>query len=530
MNDNGFGAYQNKKKENEMLKKQIVVLEQNQLGGIRLKIDEKNNFKNIKTEDPPFRFPIQLAKEEKLEKQEEPIQSHIIKNCIIFKTVGIERPASNSPECKYIYVCLQHCGIKYDGNKQNLEYNNFTGPQNLITLIIENNYPINIIDCKNGYISIINYKQLFESRKKEIIKICEKECIPLQLSDIIINYQLEMPNAKYTLITNSYIYWDIILDNKLTLLDNIYLSKDGNIIKNNKPRFTPKHIFKQLENTLIKSVVVEDNYTKMKILYDDEIGQIEKLKQHIIQQSEEYTKQTTRLNDNMEQEIQQIKKKYQLELEKMQHYDPFLDEQLLHEKINNLKKFEDNLTNKYEPIISNHNQVQIISHHHTCALEVSLNNRIDSTCDVCNDNMNDCIYFCNKCNWDICKNCFDNIPQTQPKLQTQPQPIQDKYNVQNGLKLRNKGLEFISENIFFRFKNNANIWYCIKQQKLLKRCNSNKELIYTGFYNYNFENLNQFCVNNFLPNKRTINAYVSLEYLKYGEWLGIQNIYEGDHI
>ena len=50
----------------------------------------------------------------------------------------------------------------------------------------------------------------------------------------------------------------------------------------------------------------------MKILYDDEIGQIEKLKQHIIQQSEEYTKQTTRLNDNMEQEIQQIKKKYQL--------------------------------------------------------------------------------------------------------------------------------------------------------------------------------------------------------------------------
>ena len=41
---------------------------------------------------------------------------------------------------------------------------------------------------------------------------------------------------------------------------------------------------------------------------------------------------------------------------------------------------------------------------------------------------------------------------------------------------------------------------------------------------YNFENLNQFCVNNFLPNKRTINAYVSLEYLKYGEWLGCHMI------
>ena len=63
MNENGFGAYTNKKKENELLKKQIVVLEQNQIGGIRLKIDENNNIKNIKSEEPPFRFPIQLAKE-----------------------------------------------------------------------------------------------------------------------------------------------------------------------------------------------------------------------------------------------------------------------------------------------------------------------------------------------------------------------------------------------------------------------------------------------------------------------------------
>lgn len=56
MNTNtGWAAFTNQKKENEGLKKQLIVQDANK-NGIRLIIDEKDNFKNVISEETQFRF------------------------------------------------------------------------------------------------------------------------------------------------------------------------------------------------------------------------------------------------------------------------------------------------------------------------------------------------------------------------------------------------------------------------------------------------------------------------------------------
>ena len=54
-NDNGWGAFQNMKKENQNLKKGIVVQNENSYGE-RICLDKYNNFKNISSRVNPFRF------------------------------------------------------------------------------------------------------------------------------------------------------------------------------------------------------------------------------------------------------------------------------------------------------------------------------------------------------------------------------------------------------------------------------------------------------------------------------------------
>lgn len=58
----GWGAYMNQKKENQELKKQLIVKDSNQ-NGIRLEIDNKGDFKNIYTDTNalnPFRLPEKI--------------------------------------------------------------------------------------------------------------------------------------------------------------------------------------------------------------------------------------------------------------------------------------------------------------------------------------------------------------------------------------------------------------------------------------------------------------------------------------
>ena len=56
MNTNtGWGAFTNQKKENQDLKRQLIVQDANK-NGVRLIIDEKDNFKNVISDDTQFRF------------------------------------------------------------------------------------------------------------------------------------------------------------------------------------------------------------------------------------------------------------------------------------------------------------------------------------------------------------------------------------------------------------------------------------------------------------------------------------------
>ena len=65
--NNGWGAFQNLRKENQKLKKEIIVQNENNYGE-RIVIDKYNNFKNINSRVNPFRFPDSI-KNDVLEKE-----------------------------------------------------------------------------------------------------------------------------------------------------------------------------------------------------------------------------------------------------------------------------------------------------------------------------------------------------------------------------------------------------------------------------------------------------------------------------
>jgi hypothetical protein len=58
-NSAGWGAYQNKKKEIETLKKQLIVQDTNKFGDV-ITLNKNNIFRNVKTNVNPFRFPNKI--------------------------------------------------------------------------------------------------------------------------------------------------------------------------------------------------------------------------------------------------------------------------------------------------------------------------------------------------------------------------------------------------------------------------------------------------------------------------------------
>jgi hypothetical protein len=59
----GWGAYQNKKKEIETLKKQLIVQDTNKFGDV-ITLNKNNIFRNVRTNVNPFRFPNKIKTEE----------------------------------------------------------------------------------------------------------------------------------------------------------------------------------------------------------------------------------------------------------------------------------------------------------------------------------------------------------------------------------------------------------------------------------------------------------------------------------
>lgn len=68
--NNGWGAFQNLKKENQNLKKEIIAKNENNYGE-RIIVDKYNNFRNINSRVNPFRFPDSI-KNEVIEKEYTP--------------------------------------------------------------------------------------------------------------------------------------------------------------------------------------------------------------------------------------------------------------------------------------------------------------------------------------------------------------------------------------------------------------------------------------------------------------------------
>ena len=62
-NSFGWGAYQNKKKEVETLKKQLIVQDTNRFGEV-ITLNKYNDFQNVKTKENPFRFPNKIKNDE----------------------------------------------------------------------------------------------------------------------------------------------------------------------------------------------------------------------------------------------------------------------------------------------------------------------------------------------------------------------------------------------------------------------------------------------------------------------------------
>jgi hypothetical protein len=75
----GWGAYQNKKKENEILKKQLVVNDSN-VWGERISLNHRNEFKNVRTTVNPFRFPGMIKNEEIVETQTQECEEGTLHN------------------------------------------------------------------------------------------------------------------------------------------------------------------------------------------------------------------------------------------------------------------------------------------------------------------------------------------------------------------------------------------------------------------------------------------------------------------
>jgi hypothetical protein len=60
---NGWGAFQNKKKEIETLKKQLIVQDINKFGDV-ITLNKNNDFENTKVKVNPFRFPNKIKNED----------------------------------------------------------------------------------------------------------------------------------------------------------------------------------------------------------------------------------------------------------------------------------------------------------------------------------------------------------------------------------------------------------------------------------------------------------------------------------
>lgn len=176
-------------------------------------------------------------------------------NKMIFKCVGIEETKiKNKSLNNCAKLCLQYfINNKYITSKKIIDIINDIEPKKISLLddlknfIINNNLKINIV--ANSF--TMKNNNIFESDEYVEIPIADKNknirkyfCYKLDIdNDIDVVYFHYDNDSIGTIIIDEFNkHYDVILDNKMCLCDDVYISLDNKIIKNNQILFTPKQI------------------------------------------------------------------------------------------------------------------------------------------------------------------------------------------------------------------------------------------------------------------------------------------------
>ena len=156
---------------------------------------------------------------------------------IIYKCVGIE---TKLRDCGYL--SLKECGFDYDGNKMSL--GDF---DNLRKVIVENDLKISIMlnsftlkKCLHNTIADeqIDIPYTTPSGRETILKGCA-----LNLDIVKPAYLHKRDDADYTIIYDEFNrHYDVLLNNKIELVSDLYISKENLIIKNKTLLFTAKQM------------------------------------------------------------------------------------------------------------------------------------------------------------------------------------------------------------------------------------------------------------------------------------------------
>jgi hypothetical protein len=171
---------------------------------------------------------------------------------MIYRVVGIEGDLKgkdiNGKKLNYnncAEKCIKACGFKPKRDAKELSQLN-----NLIAEIKEQNLPISII--ANSFVLDRKFSDIVESsphKHKRQIKdkkgnLRDHICAPVSLlTDVTPVYLFKNDNASNTIIFDEHnTHFDLIMDNKIELYDDVFLTMSCNVIKNNSLLFTPKQM------------------------------------------------------------------------------------------------------------------------------------------------------------------------------------------------------------------------------------------------------------------------------------------------
>jgi hypothetical protein len=213
-NESGWGAFQNLKTENQKLKKEIIIQNENNYGE-RISIDKYNNFRNISSRVNPFRFPDSIKNEvlekEYLKKEEEEKE----------KKAGKEEKEE-----------------KEDTEEDENEYKFYK------KLIIKKQRQVDELSSQN-----LNYKNEFENK----IKILEEEykLNILNNNTKISKIQTHIDNLQKIIETNDDLSNDDLSNNNLTNNNKSFIAIPEKISEVSN---TPENIVLETDETTSKKI------------------------------------------------------------------------------------------------------------------------------------------------------------------------------------------------------------------------------------------------------------------------------------